>query len=324
MIKIVKDDDNFDLQAALSDVSELLDATMDELLPRPTASSSIISLEDRNQVEGECHVGGEGRVMEAMRYSALSGGKRLRPFLTLTCASLFGVSREASIYTAAAIEFIHTYSLIHDDLPAMDDDDLRRGKPSCHIQFDEATAILAGDALQTLAFQLLADREAHPDPSVRCELVRSVARAAGCSGMVGGQMLDLYSENQELSVDEIIRLQRLKTGEMFAISCEAGAILGKAPDKQRKALHRYAHDMGLAFQITDDRLDAEGTREETGKEVNKDDKRGKATLIGAMGVDWAREQGQILARQAIGHLSCFDKKADGLRALADYVVTRRS
>lgn len=316
---------NFDLQKAIAEVADLLHETMDELLPRPDGETCrVISLASRSEEKEKTSVGGEGRVMEAMRYSALSGGKRLRPFLTVTCAGLFGVSREASLMAAAAMEFIHTYSLIHDDLPAMDDDPLRRGKPSCHIQFDEATAILAGDALQALAFEVLTDIDVHPDPSVRCELIRSVARAAGSKGMCGGQMLDLESEHKELTVDEIIRLQRLKTGEMFAISCEAGAILGKAPAAQRTALSRYAHDMGLAFQITDDLLDAEGTREEAGKEVRKDEDRGKATLVQAMGIERAREHSQILASQAISHLKAFDKRADTLRSLADYVVTRRS
>lgn len=314
-----------DMQDALADVSESLERMMEQLLPQPDGvSSNIISLKDRNTSAERSPVGGEARVMEAMRYSTLGGGKRLRPFLVVNSACLFGVSREASLMAASAIEFIHTYSLIHDDLPAMDDDDLRRGKPSCHKQFGEAAAILAGDALQALAFQTLADPAVHPDPSVRCELVSAVARAASCRGLVGGQMLDLEAENKELSVDEIIRLQRLKTGELFAISCEAGAILGKGAMSMRMALRRYANDMGLAFQITDDLLDAEGTREEAGKAVMKDESRGKATLVQALGIERAREQAQILARQAIRHLDVFDKKANHLRTLAEFVVTRRS
>ncbi|NET71198.1 MAG: polyprenyl synthetase family protein [Sphaerospermopsis sp. SIO1G2] len=299
---------------------------MEELLPDPgRLSSNVITISDRNLHSSKSSVGDEAIVMEAMRYSALSGGKRLRPFLTATCASLFGVSLKASLLAAAAIEFIHTYSLIHDDLPAMDDDAMRRGKPSCHVEFGEAVAILAGDALQALAFQILADREVHADPSVRCDLVRTLAKAAGASGLIGGQMLDLSAEEKELSVDEIIRLQRLKTGEMFAVSCEAGAILGKAALMLRNALRRYAHDIGLAFQITDDLLDAEGTREETGKDVGKDEARGKATLVQALGVGRAREQAQILARQAVGHLEVFDhKQSRHLRALAEFVVTRRN
>lgn len=314
-----------DMQESLADVSASLERMMEQLLPQPEGiSSNIISLKDRNASAERSPVGGEAKVMEAMRYSTLGGGKRLRPFLVVNSACLFGVSREASLMTASAIEFIHTYSLIHDDLPAMDNDDLRRGKPSCHIAFGEAAAILAGDALQALAFQVLADPAVHFDPSVRCELVTAVAKAASCRGLVGGQMLDLEAENKELSVDEIIRLQRLKTGELFAISCEAGAILGKSAMPLRLALRRYANDMGLAFQITDDLLDAEGTREEAGKAVMKDGERGKATLVQALGIERAREQAQILARQAIRHLDVFDKKANHLRTLAEFVVTRRS
>ena len=206
----------------------------------------------------------------------------------------------------------------------MDDDDLRRGKPAAHIKFGEAAAILSGDALLTYAFQILASDQVHANPAVRCDLIQSLSRAAGYNGMVAGQMLDLEAENRNLSVDEIIRLQRLKTGEMFAVSCEAGAILGTAPQKMRSALRRYAHDMGLAFQIRDDLLDAEGKREETGKAVNKDKAAGKATLIEALGIDRAKEQSKTLAQQAINHLNVFDKKADILRELADFVVTRRS
>ncbi len=316
----------FDLQQGLNEVSQSLDELMDELLPMPghinTRVISIASGQPSDEVT-EDH-SGEAKIMEAMRYSALSGGKRLRPFLTIECANLFGVSAEAAMHTAAAIEFIHTYSLIHDDLPAMDDDDFRRGQPSCHKQFGEAAAILAGDGLLTYAFEVLAHRKVHPDAAVRCELVRTIAKAAGVHGMVGGQMMDLDAENQELDVDEIIRLQRLKTGEMFAVSCEAGAILGKAPEKLRNALRRYAHDMGLAFQITDDLLDVEGTREETGKEVGKDANAGKATLVGILNVEHAREQAETLSEQAKHHLRHFDKKADKLRTLADFVVSRRS
>jgi farnesyl diphosphate synthase len=314
-----------EMQEALNLNSAELEQIMDEILPHPQGlSSNIITLADRHLHCEKSDVGGEGVVMDAMRYSALSGGKRLRPFLTVTCAGLFGVSGSSALLTASAIEFIHTYSLVHDDLPAMDDDDLRRGQPSCHVKFGEAVAILAGDALQALAFQILAGNEVHPDPTVRCELVRTVAKAAGASGLVGGQMLDLAAEKKRLSVDEIIRLQRLKTGEMFAVSCEAGAILGKAPLMLRNALRRYAHDLGLAFQITDDLLDAEGTREEAGKEVRKDDVRGKATLVQALGIERAREQAIILAEQAAGHLEVFDyKKARHLHALAKFVVNRK-
>lgn len=317
----------FDLQEALSEVSAQLDATMNELLPGGNrAANKVISISSREETRDapEEDQTGENKVIEAMRYSALSGGKRLRPFLTVECAGLFGVSAEAAMNTAAAIEFIHTYSLVHDDLPAMDDDDFRRGKPSAHKQFGEAAAILAGDALLTYAFEVLANRLVHPDASVRCELIRTIAKAAGYAGMVGGQMMDLDAEEKELDADEIIRLQRLKTGEMFAVSCESGAILGKAPENLRNSLRRYAHDMGLAFQITDDLLDVEGTREETGKSVRKDANAGKATLVSVLGTERAREQASILSEQAKHYLRHFDKKADRLRKLADYVVSRRS
>jgi farnesyl diphosphate synthase len=226
--------------------------------------------------------------------------------------------------TAAAIEFVHTYSLIHDDLPAMDNDDFRRGKPSCHKQFGEAAAILAGDALLTYAFEVLANPRVHADANVRCELIRSVARASGVRGMVGGQMMDLDAEHKTMEIEEVIRLQRLKTGELFAVSCEVGAILGKAPDQLRSRLQRYAHDMGLAFQITDDLLDVEGTRTATGKGVQKDKSKGKATLIGVLGVERAREQAKTLAEQAESHLSAFDERANNLRELARFVISRKS
>lgn len=317
---------SFDLQQELTEVSRALQQKMDELLPEAesTDSEKVIPLSPRTQQPMVVPRGGESTVVQAMRYSALSGGKRLRPYLTVSSAKLFGVSRETSLLTAAAIEFIHTYSLIHDDLPAMDNDPIRRGQPACHVKFGEAAAILAGDGLLTFAFQLLSDPAVHPDAAVRCELIRAIAVAAGYRGMVGGQMMDLESEHKELSIDEIIRLQRLKTGELFAISCEVGAILGKAPRAMRNILRGYAHDMGLAFQITDDLLDAEGTRDETGKEVGKDRGAGKATLVSVMGIERAREQSHILARQAIAYLDVFDHKADNLRKLAEFVITRRS
>lgn len=315
------------LQKSLAEVSEKLDRVMDELLPSNLQmANKVISLhgheEDSNS--GPAEMRGETKVMEAMRYSALAGGKRLRPFLTVESAKLFGVNPDAAMLTAAAIEFVHTYSLVHDDLPAMDNDDFRRGKPSCHKQFGEAAAILAGDALLTYAFEVLSHPSVHADANVRCELIRSLARASGVRGMVGGQMMDLDAEHKTMEIDEVIRLQRLKTGELFAVSCEVGAILGKAPDAMRSRLSRYAHDMGLAFQITDDLLDVEGTRTATGKGVKKDAAKGKATLVSALGLERAREQANTLAKQAIEHLMPFDGRADSLRALASYVVTRKS
>ncbi len=316
------------LQKKLQEISEALNETMDDLLPGgEQEAENVIELHTRTAI-GNAATGSycseqENTIIEAMRYSALSGGKRLRPFLTVTCADLFGVNQEASLAAAAAIEFIHTYSLIHDDLPAMDNDSLRRGKPTCHVKFGEAAAILAGDALLTFAFQVISSERVHPDPKVRIDLIQALTKASGYNGMVAGQMLDLEAENEKLSIDEIIRLQRLKTGELFAVSCEAGAILGKAPIALRNALRRYAHDMGLAFQIRDDLLDAEGQREEVGKSVNKDRQAGKATLVSVLGIERAREQCQILATQAVNHLAVFDGKADVLRELAEFVITRK-
>ncbi len=315
------------LQDAIRAVSESLDKRMSILLSVPESdNTTVISMSSKTSktTADAREVRGEATILEAMRYSALSGGKRLRPFLTVCSAGLFGVSHEAAVEAASAIEFIHTYSLIHDDLPAMDNDDLRRGKPSLHKAFSEAAAILAGDALLTFAFQVLASPRVHADPAVRCELIAALAAASGTSGMVGGQMMDIEAENKQLSVEEIIRLQRLKTGELFAVSCEAGAILGKAPGMMRKLLRAYAHDMGLAFQITDDLLDVEGTRSQTGKGVRKDKIAGKATLVSVMGIERAREHAQILIKQAISHLDVFDKKADNLRALAEFVISRKA
>lgn len=292
-----------DLEKVLQDISESLYEKMDALLPDPQNAR-------------------ESRLYEAMRYSALSEGKRLRPFLTVTTANLFGVSKSSALQLAAAVEFVHTYSLIHDDLPAMDDDDFRRGHPSCHKQYDEATAILAGDALLTLAFEVLADKSTHTSNAVRCELITSVARASGGKGMVGGQMVDLLSDGKEMSINEIIHLQRLKTGALFAVSCEGGAILGNAASNLRNILRGYAHDIGLAFQITDDLLDANANDNNKGGRVDKS--AGKATFVTAMGAEKAKDQAKILAEQATRHLSVFGKKADLLRDLASYIVTRRS
>jgi farnesyl diphosphate synthase len=294
---------SYDLISALGDAAGDLGETLDQILPR---------------VDGQI----EQRLFQAMRYSTLGDGKRLRPFLVLSSAGLFKVSRRAALRVAAAVEMVHTYSLIHDDLPAMDDDDLRRGKPSCHKQFDEATAILAGDALLTQAFEVLADEETHPDPRVCTQLVRALARAAGPYGMVGGQMIDLAGEGQALDKAQVTHLHLLKTGRMFAFSCEAGAILGKAPTSLRMALRAYAHDMGLAFQIKDDLLDVEGDSTELGKTAGKDAEQGKSTFVKLLGLDQAREQADMLCKQAIDHLNAFDGEAEPLRAVARYVVSR--
>ena len=261
---------------------------------------------------------------EAMRYAALDGGKRLRPFLLMQSASLFGVSKRSALRTGAALELIHCYSLVHDDLPAMDDDDLRRGKPTVHKKFDEATAILAGDALLTLAFEVLSHDETHANAGVRCRLVSALAKAAGSHGMVGGQMIDLQAENKSLNIGQITRLQRLKTGELIAYACEGGAILGQASNTAHEALRGYAHDVGLAFQIADDLLDVEGRVEKVGKAVNKDEDAGKATFVSILGVERARSQANRLADQAIEHLAIFDEKADLLRQAARFVVEREN
>ena len=294
------------LARALADAAAEIEQALDMLLP---------------MVEGD-----EARLFDAMRYSALGGGKRMRGFLVLEGAKQFNVSRTAALRVAAAIEMIHAYSLVHDDLPAMDDDDLRRGKPSNHIAFDEATAILAGDALHCHAFTVLADEETHPDPAVRIELVRVISRAAGPRGMCGGQMLDMLAEQGGVPLEEaaIGRLQTLKTGKLIEVSAEAGAILGKAPLQQRHALLSYGRDLGAAFQIADDVLDATASADETGKATGKDAGAGKATLVGLLGLDRARMQAERLVAQARTHLDPFGERADMLRALADFTITRRS
>ena len=280
-----------------------------------------------NQVLDELLVAGDGpeaRVVEAMRYTALSGGKRIRPFLVTASSDLFNVDGPSALRAAAAIEMVHCYSLIHDDLPAMDDDDLRRGKAACHIKFDEATAILAGDALLTKAFEVLADDRTHGNSTVRVELIMALAKAAGDAGMVGGQMLDLVAEDHALNMPEITRLQRMKTGALIAVSCEAGAILGRASEKAQHALHAYAHDIGLAFQIADDLLDVEGDEKEVGKKTGKDATAGKATFVSLLGRQRAREQAELLADQAAAHLDLFEEKGELLRALAHFVVNRKA
>ena len=266
----------------------------------------------------------EARLTEAMRYATLNGGKRVRPFLVMTSARLFNVAESCALRVAAAVEMVHCYSLVHDDLPAMDDDELRRGQPTCHVRFDEATAILAGDALLTKAFQVLADPDTHPNPAVRSDLVAELAHAAGDEGMVAGQMLDLMAEDTALGMSEVTRLQRLKTGMLIGFACESGAILGKAPAAARHALRAYVHDLGLAFQIVDDLLDVEGDEKEVGKKTGKDQAAGKATFVSLLGRDRARAQADMLAGQAAQHLELFAEKANHLRELAQFVVKRRA
>ena len=292
------------LQQALSATSKAVERVLDPILAVPD--------------------GPEARVVEAMRYAMFAGGKRLRPFLVLASAELFDVGRSNALRVAAAIECLHCYSLIHDDLPAMDNDDMRRGKPTVHRKFDEATAVLAGDALLTLAFEILAQPPTHPDPVVRMELVQALAQASGHHGMVGGQMIDLTAEDHDLDEASIYRLQQMKTGALIAFSVESGAIMGRAGKKTRQSLLGYARDVGLAFQIADDLLDVEGSAEEVGKATGKDASAGKATLVGLMGLERARQQALFLSDQAIEHLSDFDERASLLRAAAHFAISRRN
>lgn len=291
------------LQAVMAQTAALLADSITELLPESDRA--------------------EAKLFAAMRYGCLGGGKRLRPLLVMQSAQLFGVAKSRAVRVATAVEFIHCYSLIHDDLPAMDNSDLRRGQPTAHKQFDEATAILAGDALLTMGFEVLADPATHEDPNVRCQLVTALATAAGANGMVGGQMLDLVGEKANFDAAGITRLQRMKTGELIAFSCEAGAILGRASPPQRQALRAYAHDLGLAFQMADDILDAAGTEGDTGKSVGQDAAAGKSTFVSILGLDQARAQAEMLSHQAAKHLDVFGERAGILRQLARYVVERR-
>ena len=292
------------LQDAMDDVVRAVNLTIEKLLPESDDA--------------------EARLYDAMRHGTLGGGKRLRPFLAIHSAFLFNVDSSRARRVAAAIEFVHCYSLIHDDLPAMDDASLRRGQPTVHKQYDEATAILAGDALLTLAFEVLSDRDTHADPNVRCQLVRELAQASGGHGMVGGQMLDLIGEKEEFDLGTISRLQRMKTGQLMAFACESGAILGRADEPHRRALRAYAHDLGLAFQVTDDILDVEADPQDTGKDTGKDEEAGKATFVSTMGAEAARGRAEMLVAQAKRHLKIFEGRASMLEELAEYVLARRA
>ncbi len=293
-----------DLNAAMAALGDEVTQTLDDLLP---------------PIQGP-----RGRVVDAMRYSALSGGKRLRPFLVVMTARLYGVPDAQSLRAAAALEMIHCYSLIHDDLPAMDDADLRRGMPSVHKHYDEATAILAGDGLLTYAFQVIASPETHGNPLVTSDLVRELAIAAGADGMVGGQMIDLSPERDGLDLDGISELQRLKTGALIAFGCQAGCILGGGPAEDRTALRTYTDNIGLAFQIADDILDATGTEEDLGKPAGQDEAMDKATFVKILGLDGARSKAQALVEDACTALSRFDERADPLRDVARFIITRKS
>jgi farnesyl diphosphate synthase len=290
------------LKAAMDQVSAEIDRGFDQLLAVPPDSRA--------------------RLFEAMRHAAIGGGKRLRPLLVRASADLFHVDRIPALRVGLAIEAIHVYSLIHDDLPCMDDDDLRRGRPTVHKAYDEATAVLAGDSLHALAFEWLADPETHPDPFVRCELLAELGKASGPTGMAGGQMMDLMAEQADFDLAAVTRLQQLKTGALIGFCLEAGAILGHVPPDGRRAIRAYSRDIGLAFQIADDLLDVEGSQETTGKAVGKDAAAGKATFVSLLGVERARQQAEILVEQAIGHLAGHGSEATLLRAIARYVVER--
>ena len=266
----------------------------------------------------------EARVFQAMRYSSLGGGKRLRPFIVTQSAKMFAVDERCALRVGAAVEFLHCYSLIHDDLPAMDDSALRRGRPSCHKKFDEATAILAGDGLQALAFEVLAAEETSSDAFVRSELVAGLAKAAGGEGMVGGQMIDILGERKELDISIVTRMHRMKTGALISYAAETAFILREVEPHIRRALEGFAHDLGLAYQITDDLLDATGSAADTGKAVGKDAGQGKATFVTILGVEGAQDRSRHLAAQAKDHLEPFGARADTLREAVDYVVNRRS
>jgi farnesyl diphosphate synthase len=292
------------LRVAMSAAARSVDEALTQLLPKPH--------------------GLHARVHEAMRYAVFAGGKRLRPFLVLSCAKLFDVAPERALRVGAAIEAMHTYSLVHDDLPCMDDDDLRRGRPTVHVAFDEATAVLAGDALLTFAFEILSDHDTHPSAEVRCRLTSKLAEAAGSNGMIGGQMIDMQATERPLDDGSIITLQRMKTGALFDFCCQAGAILGEADEEHRNRLRDYARDFGLVFQITDDLLDVLGTTEKTGKSVGKDKDQGKATLVSVYGVEGARREAEKLVQRAIAALAPYGAKTADLRALALFLLDRES
>jgi farnesyl diphosphate synthase len=289
-----------EFESSLKTVATATDAVLERLLP---------------EVSGE-------RLREAMRYAVLGQGKRLRPFLVVQSARLFGVDDAHSLRVGAALEALHCYSLVHDDLPSMDNDDLRRGQPTVHRKFDEATAILAGDALLTFAFEVLSDEATHPAPAVRVALVSALAKAAGEAGMVGGQMLDIEADRLGFnSYAEISAMQARKTGALFRYACEAGAVLGKA---DATALRQYADNIGLAFQIADDVLDVESSAEAMGKATQKDRGKGKATFVDLLGLGGAKTEAQRLVDAACGALNGYGVKAEMLKAAARFIVERRN
>ncbi|MFW2851567.1 polyprenyl synthetase family protein [Sphingomonas sp. TX0543] len=290
------------LQAALTETAHEIDARFDLLLTVPDDARADL--------------------YRAMRHAAIGGGKRLRPLLVLATGQIFGCDRDQIARIGTAIEAIHVYSLIHDDLPAMDDDDMRRGKPTVHKAFDEAMAILAGDSLHALAFEILAEPATHPDPFVRAELMLEFARAAGPAGMAGGQAMDLEAERSSFDLATVGRLQAMKTGALISCAVEAGAILGRVAPEGRIGLRGYARDVGLAFQIVDDLIDVEGDEATVGKKLRKDAGAGKETFVSLLGIEPARERCRLLIDQALAHLRHYGREADLLRDIARYVLER--